>query len=463
MTKYLLSILLGILTLGSVIGQDEGSPLVIDLDKINSDSRREEIQRYFGYEDLLGRYLTIPYDTSVNTNQKGRYIDVGYGIIAILPLVILGLLYRRKRLFYSFAALFVVYLSLCFSYSHITSVTRGQALRWDSEWGDYLVNDPKPFVESILAFTYHVTGFIAQPLVALSDKFSGDTDHITYPILSVILLLSLWVVGRSNLLSPIFKFIGILYISFGFLWVVLSGGIIWYGFLLFPLSYGFAVHFLSDKKFDISDSIRIVKGLSLGALVIWALMGYIGRVSNITYVTNNADDSLGKGIVDVNVFGYTTGMISSQEARESAYRNIGNVLDEINSNDALIYQLGTSMAFEIKDNPNRLYLDATLTQFFPLLQSIKDKETVMEIYKAGGIRYMIIDLYTHTLDQTPDKSLTQKFTLLLNTIYQNPKVRLRATDRIVEVTAADGSKRNEANVFGEKIMFFGSYAIYEII
>ena len=81
------------------------------------DGRREEIQRYFGYEDLLFRFTTLPYDASQNTNQVGRFVDIGYLLLALFPVIILGLTYRNRRLFYGLTALFIVYLAclLCTS------------------------------------------------------------------------------------------------------------------------------------------------------------------------------------------------------------------------------------------------------------------------------------------------------------------------------------------------------------
>ena len=464
MSKYLLVIILSVFSwhsLSSQASQDGG--LIIDLESIDNDSKREEIQRYFGYENLVYRYLTIPYDTSVNSNQRGRYIDIGYAIFSILPLILLGLFYKRKRLFYATAFGLLCYVSICFSFSFISSQSRGQAFRLDDAWDIYLTEDSKPLGEEMLAQVYNLTGFIAKPFISLADAISGDVDHITYPLLIFLFLISLWGIHRSKSLSSKIKILGTLYFTFGFLWLLLSGGIIWYGFLLFPLSYGLIVHYISNQKFKNYNAYSFIHGALLFVLLSWGLSSYVGRISNITYTQNASTNEFGKAVVDHNIFTYSTGLINSHEAKQKAYRNIGRTLDEINSNDAYIFQFGTSFAFEIRDNPNRIYLDAQLVQFFPLLETIKEKEKIIDIYKAGGVRYMIVDLLTHTLDHTPEQSLANKFKLLLNTLYKNPKVRLMATDRIIEIKTSDGGNRREYKVFGENIIDFGSYAIYELI
>ena len=48
-----------------------------------SDTKREEIQRYFGYEVLPIRYLSLPYDAGINTNQSGDFVDIGLSLIHI--------------------------------------------------------------------------------------------------------------------------------------------------------------------------------------------------------------------------------------------------------------------------------------------------------------------------------------------------------------------------------------------
>ena len=74
---------------------DPGSELSIDLDQIENDGKRIEIERYIGYEDLLSRYLTLPYDVSANTSNQGRFFDIGYVIFAITPIALLFLTYRK--------------------------------------------------------------------------------------------------------------------------------------------------------------------------------------------------------------------------------------------------------------------------------------------------------------------------------------------------------------------------------
>jgi len=451
---------------GSLISQasEKGDPMVIELDKIISDDKRDEIQRYFGYEDLLFRYLTLPYDLSSNTNQQGRYVDLGYAIFMLLPIVFLGIVYKRRRLFYSSLIVLFLFLSLCLSYSFHFTPFHGQVNNHGPKWQSYTANTDKSILENITTGFFNISYYVSQPIHALGGFLSGDKDHLTYPILIILFLGILWLITSRINLSKKSKFIAAVFIPFSFLWLVLSSGIIWYGFLIIPIALAGIVHFCSNNKFRDFGSYSIIKNIVLTLLVIWISMCWVGRISNINTLQGGSNAThIGKGIVDNNTFQYSTGLINEQQSRNKSYANINDALDKINSNNALIYQVGTFFAFDIKNNPERLFQDNTLPQFFWLVDVLKEKEAIIDAMKASSFKYILVDLYTHTLDKTPEKSLTKKYQLLLNTIYKNPKVKLLATDRIIEVKQDDGSMARVSEVFGENILNFGSYAIYEIL
>ena len=40
---------------------------------------REELHRYMGYEELLPKYISLPYDVTMNTNVPGQpFIDISF-------------------------------------------------------------------------------------------------------------------------------------------------------------------------------------------------------------------------------------------------------------------------------------------------------------------------------------------------------------------------------------------------
>ena len=117
----------------------------------------------------------------------------------------------------------------------------------------------------------------------------------------------------------------------------------------------------------------------------------------------------------------------------------------------------------IKNNVNRIFQDNLLKNYTKLIERYEEKDLLIEALKASNFKYIIVDLHTPSLDNTPEQSLTQKFRLLLNSLYKNPQVSLIATDRVVEFIDSNGNNQKISNVFGDNLVNFGSYAVYEIL
>jgi len=48
----------------------------------------EEIQRYLGYETLPVRYLSLPYDVTMNANVDAYYVEIGFLMLMFIPLIL---------------------------------------------------------------------------------------------------------------------------------------------------------------------------------------------------------------------------------------------------------------------------------------------------------------------------------------------------------------------------------------
>ena len=82
--------------------------------------------------------------------------------------------------------------------------------------------------------------------------------------------------------------------------------------------------------------------------------------------------------------------------------------------------------------------------------------------KASNFKYLIVDLNTPSIDQTPNKTLTTKYNNLIDFVTNNPKVKLLATDRIVS-RVDNGKQQNYYGLSGGTIALNGRYAIFELI
>ena len=419
---------------------------------------REEVERYFGYEDLTYRYVTLPYDVGANVNLQGNFVDIGYLLFAIGPLCLLGFLYKSKKLFYGFMLLLLVYISLCFRFSHLKDQ-------------DYVAYNPistdVTFVNAswegtLLHPVYEIAGMISYPLVSFLDLFTGDRDHVTYPLVIGMYLVLLFLLLRSDAIRHSTKVIGVIGFSFAFIWSILSGGIIWYGYLMIPVGFLFIFHSINSKRPGFKLPLRT---LLLSTAASWMVLSLVLRISNINSVTYQLDPSMadhGKLIVEPRIFPYSIGVQDSNETIDKLSPNITTALDHLNQNEELIYQAGSSLNFEIKRNDKRIFEDNTLTYFYNIAEKYRSRDAITERLKKLGFRYIIFDPLTPSLDKTPEKSLTKKYRAFVNLLLNNSRIKLLATDQVVQVQK-NGAPTSEFGFFGDRITKFGTYAVFEII
>ncbi len=435
---------------------------VIVLDEVESDIKREEIQRYFGYDNTFTNYATLPYDTCIGVNEKGKFVDLGYYMIALIPLMwMLGFLYRRRFLFFAIGIVMILYLAFAMSNSLILDSTYAYHEPDKTEWKNFYNRDNLSWDQWILARTYQASSFISAPMNNLLKKNEVLNARGTYLVLFLMFILALFAVLKKDAFT-LEKIIYLTILIYGFYWLILSGGIVWYGFLLIPLALAIIGYKLKQYEKDSSSSHAVMRFLTWSSLIIWALLIFVTRISNINVSRQLPEEHLGKTIVESNLFYYATGLLDADQTLDNSFRNISNALKTINATDEFIFMVGTSFSFDIVDNQRRIFFDNTLANFLTLRKEFVDKRVLADAFKASGFRYIVVDLNTNTLDQTPEKSLTQKFKILLEFLYLNPKLELIATDRVVEYADANGNTRRKEDVFG-KIVHRGSYAIYEIL
>ncbi len=422
-------------------------------EQIDADPKREEIQRYFGYEDLTYRYLTLPYDINQNVNQQGKFVEVGLHLLLLFPLLLLYRLRRLGWLFYLYAVILIAYITICFANSNI--ITPNGLSNSQDNWTR--AQESNNLSDSLLSSIF-------QKAQSIVPDLSEESNEFTYLILFgsfVLILLPLLFKAQRNLRNVLL----ITLAGFGFLFTMFSAGILWYGFLIVPLMLLVIGYYYGSGKSEKEKTVFSMysKVLFTGVLVFSALFSLISRVSNIDLTMRSHPEHYGKTIVNGTVFPYSMGLLDEEGTLNLTSPNLAKAINDMNSNNGLIYMIGTSFSFNIKNNVNRIFQDNLLTTFYWLNQQYEDKTELIDVMKASDMKYIIVDLHTPTLDNTPEKSLTNKFRQVLAVLYQNPKVSLIATDRIVEFQDVNGNTQEIANVFGTKIKNFGSYAVYKIL
>ena len=434
---------------------------VINLGDVQSNAQREEVQRYFGYENLLFRYLTLPYDLSINTNQQVRFVDIGFVFLILCPIFFIHFFRHKKLIFYGLILGCIVYLSLCFNFSYVYDSSLGKLSYSDGSLQTYLENEELNWIESIHADLVFNLAKFSDLLIPDVLQDENSQKYLTYPLYFVLFLFILvWTMRTKRISSPN-KLILIVLYSFSLLWAISAGGIIWYGFLMIVLGYVVLGIFMRPETSHMNDP--FLKVCSLSVLAFWGILALTSRMSNINIGSPSNLDDIGKSIVDANLFYYTMGLLSGQQVMDNSFGNLSPALARVNGSEQLIYQVGTSFTYDIDNNDKRIFQDNTLTSFFTIFQKLRDPQAIIAALKASDFKYIIVDLNTYTLDKTPERSLETKFKLFLQTLYKNSSVSLISTDRLMEVTDAEGKQQQIYNVFGSKMIRPGSFAIYEIL
>ncbi len=433
-------------------------------DEAASNALREEVQRYFGYEDLIYRYLTLPYDISANVNQQGKHVDIGFVLLALMPLVLLSLVYHRKKIFYAFVAILLIYILLCFRFSFLLDKN---GTRYNPAAGQNIfAPENARWDGSVVEPLYKLSYVMLNPVKGIIDPMTGQSDHITYPVMVILFMVLLFVFLAKTELTHRKKTILLIGGIFVFLWWLLSGGIIWYGFLIIPLALAGIISRFRKKskmrKLPVSSGFQY---LSIGVLGLWVFLAYSLRISNIS-IANFAmipdKSNLGKMIVEPRLQPYSVGMVNANECIDLLAKNLVQALDQLNGDSETIYQVGSSLNFEIRENHKRMFEDNTLGFFYQLANQVQQPSQITQAFKEYGFKYIILDLMLPTLDRTPEKSLTSKYTAFVNWVREDDQIDLIATDRLVKQQDGDGTLRDSYALSGERLVIPGSYAVFVI-
>ena len=428
------------------------------------DTKREEIQRYFGYEILLYRYLSVPYDVSVQANQTGNFVEIGFLLIIFIPLVLL-ILFMRKPVYYWLFLLYLIFLwIISTSNSWMFSHQKAKIDTTPENLTQYFqeVSFQREPLDIITGKIHLVSQTLYKPFKFIGEIVSGNEDYITYPILFLFfVLMSIGIVRMTeNLTHKLKLFIALTWLYY-FYWTTFGGGIIWYGYILILLLYILLIKLFELVKQQNAFLYKLLYPAFIGVAVFWIAMASVDRISNIQ--PNVTADNLGKGIFNAVFFDYACGKIDKNEAIAKMYPNSGDAIARMNSDkDNYIWRVGTSMTYFIENNNERIVMDNQLGLFHPLNFTYPDKEELVEVMKASNFKYLIVDLQTATIDITPNKTLTKKYNNLIEFVTNNPKAKLIGTDRIL-ARISNGKQENYYGFSGDQVLYNGRYAIFEFI
>lgn len=425
---------------------------------VESSPIREEIQRYIGYEDLLPRYISLPYDVTMNTNIASEYVDISFLLLLLLP--ILFLMGNKGRPWLNIAAIISLFFML------IIAIPTGYSNKKDiavEEVGVHMQNylENTSFADAptrvIVVNIYQVFNSLYQPFDALFNVITGQSDYVTYPLLILLFLGILYLVNtriehRSLVTKSTINVLAI----FSLLWFVLSAGIAWYGLLMITLGLMFTIVGWVGKDRGFFPSYHMKYYTFLSIVAFWVLMAFTYRASNF----NPSNEATAKSMLFPIVLQYAGNQKTEKDLLESVFPQFDLAIKQMNSEDeSLILRIGTFLPFFIEKNDRRIVTDNQLGFFDALDKRFSDKNELAQAMKASGFRYIIVDLKTPDIDQTPEQTLRKKFTNLVKFIDRNPSLKFIATDNII----LDEQGNNVYSISGAKIIRRGNFAVFEII
>ncbi len=418
-------------------------------------SVREELQRYIGYEPGTFKYLTLPYDMVMGSNVAGNYLDIGFLLLAMVGLIFIGRIPRKKWQYIIVIACALLYLSMSMHYGRVALDENVFTAVNQADFAAAVQQVDQGWIDQFVISTYQINEAVMGPFWnAIGDLLfaPGVKDWITIPALTLILLFiffySNWYLS-SQKKARAFQLTLAVLAGVSFYWFLLSGGVLWYGFIIFILAFLLLIGSYG-RQYKREGAVYFV---FLAVLLGWGFLGLIYKTSNIYYKSDQPNF-----IVDPSVWMYYSGAATEDFVYNSYNRNVSAALTELNAHpDTKIYKVGTSFNYLIDKNNERVYEDNLLSFFAQIQKNFRDEE-IASVLEASGYKYILIGLKMWSVDATPEKTLQAKFKDFIGFVESADKLELVATDRRVRLP--DGTV--QYSMKGGELVDYGYYALYRI-
>ncbi len=445
-------------------------------------SLNEDLWRYFWYETWINNYIKLPYNLTMQENQRWEYTDITYIFLAFVPVIILFLWFSSV-----WASIWYFIMSLVpflfFFWSKINAIIWINLI---PDISSYLTN---VFSSLSLPFWYV---FIALEFVI--------------PIVYLIYFLD------DEKTSKIFK-LNLIFTSFyTFLWSISAFWIVWYWVTMyywFLLILALWLKQVSSYSYD--EEFKITTFKFFGSLITFLLIifyffnssypHWFNNIKNASYVSFkswtvkpytsifNSHENYFRVLFELNIspdkktdflnylkkdiknekllavfkdindlsnyqwalrelsnipeeqaknmspIEYKTILNEARELENNLYYNILYPKDEF-KNNLWIYRIWTFLKYFVNNNNVRLFEDGLIFQFDEKFYDDKDINIWIERMKKLWLSYFLVDLNAATIDKDPRRALTKRYEELLKT-FTSDKLELVDTDSLCLKFAID--------------------------
>ncbi|MBD3363576.1 hypothetical protein GF362_07720 [Candidatus Dojkabacteria bacterium] len=390
-----------------------------------SSGQYETVTIYSGYEEGILRYLSLPYDVVMNTNNHPRLtalFDISYLLLAILPVLVLAVL--KDKYPQLAVGLFLVLIIGFLFISYISVIGRDTCIEKsiDTQCIQQVVSQYSNDSNSILRFVNYIV-ILAAPLLTLLYKLFSSLTGIfiiffVFSSIGIFFLLITKLLSKNRKIQSISVFSAV-YLS---LWLILGNGLYWYGMIGFVIL--FLMIFVLQSKLQRDNRNPVITFIVKLSVFLWVVLASFSmflvkdRESTHLFRPYNAR--------------YMIGQYKFDDVLGEISPHFVEAKNELNSNpDALVYRVGTMLTYFIDDNYKRVLKDNDLQVFHRLYKSSRSKEEIATKMYLEGYRYILASFGGMNLDVTEGKTLTKKFKAFEEFISNNPKLELVTTDRLV--------------------------------
>lgn len=420
----------------------------------------EELGRYTGYEQPAFKYLSIFFDVNTGSNVSGSITDIGFLIAGVLIPLGIWRLYiqnQKKWLVWVLSGANILILTISFL------VAQGFGNCTTDFQNCSLLKISEAEKSGMTGLGLNWVAYIFLPIVwfinttpELINSLIGITAGL---IVAVILTLPLFVQTDIKL-----KALGAILFSGIIVWIFLGFGVYWYAISIFILLFLVMFIFLNMQEHQLTAYSNHPLFTNLAKIIIWGwLILAFFQAFNVKTSPQLLESAFTRSIIE------SKNQLESLGLLNSSYMDS---IVELNSNpEVKIYRVGSFLQFFISKNNQRVLPDNQLDTFNSINLTIDNKQQIAEELKAQGFKYIIYDLNTASIDNTPQRTLSKKVEKFESFLRDNPQLELISTDRRYadengdqQITSRGRTIKYFYKVFGDqdKLLRKGSVALYKI-
>jgi len=425
----------------------------------------EDWGRYLWYETGINNFLKLPWNLTLQLNQKWEFTDITFLFLALIPWIFLFLPYRKEV--YRYPLIAVIFLTfLYYIPTPIWWVISGVFSHFNLPWGYAIIialfflpiiylswaldkthKEVQLFLLSLAFLTIYmwlwavssygvvwygvVMYFVLLLLISLciSSATRNDTLHnyASYLVMTFVVIYAF----QSAIPHAITNIRSAGYQDYKIGAVNEEVAVMTYHPEYFPIMYELNISDDVKKDFFIEYRNRVLSALS-------TTKDFNQILPQIQSYTSMVE--VHKLIVELARVDFPEWNINSQiqDIRQDLYELVIYTPQDF-KNVKNIYRAGTFLKYFISENNTRLLEDNLIMKFDTYIYS-DDSSTTTDRFKKLGLDYILLDLNAATIDNDPAKDLTRRYENMLWFV-AGENIELIETDSICLRIAKDNYLR----------------------